>query len=60
MVFNATFNNISLILYSFISGENLSIRRKPPTWQTLSHNVESGTHLLTFLGPRFPMHLDFI
>jgi hypothetical protein len=32
MVFNATFNNISVIVaVSFIGGGNLSTRRKPPT-----------------------------
>jgi len=36
MVFNATFNNISVISWvNFIGGGNRSIRRKPP--KTLSH-----------------------
>jgi hypothetical protein len=29
-------------LYRFIGGGNWSTRRKPPTWQTLSHNVVSS------------------
>ena len=37
-----------MVAVSFIGGENLSTRRKPPTfrashWQTLSHNVVSST-----------------
>ena len=45
IVFNATFNNISVIsLRCFIGGGNRRNRGKPPTclashWQTLSHNV---------------------
>jgi hypothetical protein len=31
MVFNATFNNISVISVSFIGGENQSTQRKHPT-----------------------------
>jgi len=31
MVFNATFNNISVISWRFIGGGNQSTRRKPPT-----------------------------
>ena len=52
MVFNATFNNISVISCQsvFIGGGNRSTQRKPSTCrnyashqQTLSHNVESST-----------------
>ena len=45
MVFNATFNNISVIIFvavSFIGGGNQSTRRKPPTLQ-ISYNVVSST-----------------
>ena len=47
MVFNATFNNISVIVFvhvtvSFIGGGNQSTRRKPPTLQ-ISYNVVSST-----------------
>jgi hypothetical protein len=46
MVFNATFNNISVISWlSFMGGGNLSTRRKPVAShsQTLSHNVVLST-----------------
>jgi hypothetical protein len=43
MVFNATFNNVSVILWLSVllveeTGEN-----RPSHWQTLSHNVVSST-----------------
>ena len=41
MVFNATFNNISVLCYivpvSFIGGVNRSVRRKPPNCHKLYH-----------------------
>jgi len=51
MVFNATFNNISVTLYivavSFIGGGNQKIgenhRPVASHWRTLSHNVVSST-----------------
>jgi len=46
MVYNAIFNNISVIssmAVSFISGGNWSVRRKPQTWEALSHHVVSST-----------------
>ena len=50
MVFNTTFNNISVISWQsvFIGGGNQSTQRKPPTCQKsltnfLSHNVVSST-----------------
>jgi len=41
MVFNATFNNISVMSVSFIRGGNRRTRRKPPTCRKslMSHNV---------------------
>jgi len=50
MVFNATLNNISVILWQSVlfveetgvSGENQ--RPVASQWQTLSHNVVSSTH----------------
>jgi hypothetical protein len=54
MVFNATFNNISVISWRSVllveeTGENHWPCRK--SWQTLSHNVVSGT----WLGIKLPM-----
>jgi hypothetical protein len=49
MVFNATFNNISIIscLSVFFGGGNRSTQRNPrhvaSHWQTISHNVVSST-----------------
>ena len=48
MVFNATFNNISPVVVSFIGGGNWCSRRKPQTVlqvtdKTLSHKVVSIT-----------------
>ena len=45
MVYNAIFNNISVILsmaVSFISRGNWSVRGKPQTWEALSHHVVSS------------------
>ena len=56
MVFNATFNNISVIIVffvSFIGGGNWSTRRKPlarrKSLKTLSHNVVSSTPRLSVI-----------
>jgi hypothetical protein len=67
MVFNATFNNISvyIVSVSFIGGENRSTRRKPPTNVTdknLSHNVVrvhlamTGVRTLNLSGGRHCLH----
>jgi hypothetical protein len=47
-VFNATFNNVSVILWLSVllveeTGEN-----RPSHWQTLSHNVGSLKNVLSF------------
>ena len=53
MVFNATFNNISVMEVSFMGGGNQSTRREKnhrPTankGQTLSHNIVSNTPRLS-------------
>jgi hypothetical protein len=52
MVFNATFNNISVIMaVSFIGGGNRCAQRKPPTYRkslaNYSHNVASSTSCLS-------------
>jgi hypothetical protein len=39
MVFNATFNNISVVVVSFVGGGNRSTKRKRRYWQTLTHYV---------------------
>jgi hypothetical protein len=57
MVFNATFNNISVISWRLVllveetgvPGENH--RRAASHWQTLSHNVVTGTHRLSGIQP---------
>jgi hypothetical protein len=48
MVFNATFNNISVILWSVLLVEETALYREThgpvaSHWQTLSHNVVSST-----------------
>ena len=48
MVFNATFNDISVILRSVLLVEETGVpwEKHPPVtshWQTLSHNVVSST-----------------
>ena len=64
VVFNATFNNISVILWRavlmvevYVTGENHRLVTSP--WQTLSHNVVSSTprhvpdkldHIMLYLG----------
>jgi hypothetical protein len=48
MVFNATFNNISIILWlSVLLVEETGENHRPVAshWQTLSHNVVSSTPL---------------
>jgi hypothetical protein len=49
MVFNATFNNFSVISWQsvLLVAEIKSICRKPSHWQTLSHNVETSTPRLS-------------
>jgi len=45
MVFNATFNNISVKSWQSVSLEETGENHWPPTshWQILSHNVVSST-----------------
>jgi hypothetical protein len=69
MVFNTTFNKVSVISYivavSFISGGNRRTRRDPTTcrwhWQTLSHNVIhlalSGSRIHNISGNRHVWYL---
>jgi hypothetical protein len=63
MVFNATFNNISVILWrSVLLVEEPEFRRKPPAisyWQTLWHNVASNTPLLCGFCHRFIFQLKW-
>ena len=49
MVFNVTFNNISVISWrSVLLVEEIGVHgEKPPSWQTLSHNVVSSTPRLS-------------
>ena len=69
MVFNATFNNISVILWQSmllvnetgVPGENH--RAASSHWQTLSHNVVSSTPHLdgdrthNFIGDMYWLHM---
>jgi hypothetical protein len=48
MVFSASFEQYFryIVAISFIGGGNRGTRKKPPTCQTLSHNVVSSTNRL--------------
>jgi hypothetical protein len=55
MVFNTTFNNISVILWrSVLLVEETGENHRPVAnhWQTLSHNVVSNDHtIMTMMAP---------
>jgi hypothetical protein len=47
MVFNTTFNNISAISWQSVEETGENHRPETSHWQTLSHNVVSGTPCLS-------------
>jgi hypothetical protein len=65
MMFNATFNNISVLSWQSvllveetgIPGENN--RSAVSHWQALSHNVVSSTHCMSALASIYEMIFDF-